>query len=168
MDTSNGAQDTTGAPSAEPTERVKESARSVVETTKHAAQDKLNEGAERVSDSARAAASSLRRAADDVQGDHAWIGSALRKSADGIEGAARSLKGGDVSRALSDLNGFARRQPTLFLGGSIALGFMLARVGKTALETSGASDELSRSTPADSTSPAVRTDPSTPPLPSGL
>lgn len=167
MDASNGAEETDAA-SATPTERVKESARSIVETTKQAAQDKLNEGADKVSDSAQAAANSLRRAADDVQGQHAWIGSALRKSADGIEGAARSLRGGDVNRALSDLNAFARRQPTLFLGGSTALGFMLARVGKTAMETSGAPDDLARATPADSSTPAVQSTASTPPLPNGL
>lgn len=154
MDNSNGAQDTAGGASAEPTERVKDSARSVVESTKRAAQDKLSEGATRVSDSAQAAASSLRRAADDVQGDHAWIGMALRKSADGIENAAQSLRGGDINRALGDLNGFARRQPTLFLGGSIALGFMLARVGKTAIE-SEETDTVRDLRPADSSTPAM-------------
>ena len=154
MDTSNGPHDSTGVSSGEPTERVKESARSVVETTKRAAEEKLAEGATRVSDSAQAAASSLRRAADDVQGDHAWIGTALRKSADGIESAAQSLRGGDVNRALGDLNAFARRQPTLFLGGSLALGFVLARVGKTALENAP-SDSLNNMRPADSSTPAM-------------
>jgi hypothetical protein len=132
MDNSNGAQETNVS---DATDRVKSSARSVVETTKNAAQDKLSEGASQVSDSAHAAAQSLRHAADEVQAEHAWIGSTLRKSADCIENATRSLQGGDVNRALSDLNAFARRQPTLFLSGSLALGFVLARVGKTAMKS---------------------------------
>ncbi len=155
MDTSNGPQDATGESSAEPTERVKDSARSVVETTKRAAEEKLTEGATRVSNSAQAAADSLRRAADDVQGEHAWIGTTLRKSADCIESATRSLQRGDVNRALGDLNAFARRQPTLFLGSSIALGFILARVGKTALENAAPSDSLGDVRPADSSTPAM-------------
>jgi hypothetical protein len=165
MDTSNGAEGVTGLPSNDATERVKESARSAVDTTKQAAQEKLSEGASRVADSAKAAASSLRRAADDVQGEHAWIGTALRKSADGIEGAAQSLRGGDINRALGDLNAFARRQPTLFLGGSIALGFMLARVGKTAMAP--AADSMQGLRPADSSTPNLQSDIATP-APDGL
>jgi hypothetical protein len=131
MGESSGAQDANVSDAAD---RVKESAHKVVETTKSAAQDTLSEDAAQVSDTAHAAAQSLRHAADEVQSEHAWIGTTLRKSADCIENATRSLQGGDINRALSDLNGFARRQPTLFLGGSLALGFVLARVGKTALK----------------------------------
>jgi hypothetical protein len=32
------------------------------------------------------------------------------------------------------VNSFARRQPALFLGASLAVGFVIARLGKTALE----------------------------------
>jgi hypothetical protein len=42
---------------------------------------------------------------------------------------------------MDDLNGFARRQPALFLGASLALGFALARVGKTAIEQSSEANQ---------------------------
>lgn len=132
MDNTNpGAADATPGDSAR---RIKDSASTVVERGKEAAMQKAHEGAERVASTAQTTASALRRAADDVEPDNAWIGKALRKSADGLEQATRSLAGGDYSRGIADLNAFARRQPAIFLGASLALGFALARVGKTAIE----------------------------------
>jgi hypothetical protein len=119
---------------------VKEAAIGVVERGKQAATDAASKGAERASNMADSTASALRRAAEDVEGDNRLIGTALRKSAESIERAAQSFQGGDISRAMDDLNGFARRQPALFLGASLALGFALARVGKTAIEQSTEGD----------------------------
>jgi hypothetical protein len=116
------------------TRRIKDSAADLVDRGKAAAAETLERGVERAADGADQTASALRRAADDVESDNRWIGAALRKSADGLEQATRSLSGGDVSRVLDDLNGFARRNPAVFLGASLALGFALARVGKTAVE----------------------------------
>ena len=36
-----------------------------------------------------------------------------------------------------ELNDFARRQPALFLGASLALGFVIARLGRAAIESAG-------------------------------
>jgi hypothetical protein len=136
MDTSNGTPgaDTTPADSAR---RIKDSAATVIDRGKEAAAATVERGAERAKTSIDSATSALRRAADDVEVDNRWIGAALRKSAEGIERATASLDGGDLSRALDDLNGFARRNPAIFLGASVALGFALARVGKTAAERVG-------------------------------
>ena len=125
--------DTTPADAAR---RIKDSASTVIERGKEAAASTVEKGVEQARSSAESAAHALRRAADDVEPDNRWIGSALRKSAEGVERAARSLEGGDVSRTVEDLNGFARRNPALFLGASLAVGFALARVGKTAVERS--------------------------------
>ncbi len=133
MDTPNGPSGAAETP-ADSARRIKDSAATVMDRAKDAATEQVENGAERVASSAQTAASALRRAADDVQGENAWIGSALRKSADGLENATRSFAGGDISRTFNELNGFARRQPAIFLGASVALGFALARVGKTAIE----------------------------------
>lgn len=133
MDTPNGTPGASPSPD-DAARGIKDSAGTVIDRTKQAATEKVEEGAERVANSAQSAASALRRAAGDVEAENAWIGTALRKSADGLEQATRSLAGGDVSRGISDLNAFARRQPAIFLGASLALGFALARVGKTAIE----------------------------------
>jgi hypothetical protein len=113
---------------------VKDAAGDVVDRGKRAAADLAADGARRASGMAENTASALRRAAEDVEPDNRLIGVALRRSAEGIERAAQSLHGGDISQTVDDLNGFARRQPALFLGASLALGFALARVGKTAIE----------------------------------
>jgi hypothetical protein len=120
---------------------VKDAASTVVERGKQAASDAANRGIERANTVAHSTASALRRAADDVEGDNRLIGNALRKGAESIERAAQSFQGGDISRTVEDLNGFARRQPALFLGASLALGFVLARVGKTAIEQASATDQ---------------------------
>ena len=46
----------------------------------------------------------------------------------------RAIRTHAHARGVSDLNAFARRNPAIFLGASVALGFALARVGKTAIE----------------------------------
>jgi hypothetical protein len=132
MESSTGpGADTTPADAAR---RIKDSASTLIDRGKEAAASTVEKGAEQARSSAESAAYALRRAADDVEPDNRWIGSALRKSAEGVERAARSLEGGDISRTVDDLNGFARRNPALFLGASLAVGFALARVGKTAVE----------------------------------
>lgn len=134
MDTPQGTPGASETP-ADSARRIKDSASNLIDRGKEAAAETVEKGAERAKSSADSAAYALRRAADDVEGDNRWIGTALRKSADGLERAAHSLDGGDLSRALDDLNGFARRNPAIFLGASVALGFALARVGKTAVES---------------------------------
>lgn len=133
MDTPNGTPGASESP-ADSARRIKESASQLIDRGKDAAAETVEKGAAQAKTTADTTAYALRRAADDVESDNRWIGSALRKSADGIERAARSLEGGDLSRALDDLNGFARRNPAIFLGVSLAAGFALARVGKTAVE----------------------------------
>lgn len=117
------------------TRRIKDAAGTVLERTKQAAADTANRGKDSVVSSVQTAASSLRRAADDAQNENAMIGKALRSFADGLDKASTSLGGGDLNRTLRSVNDFARREPAIFLGASFALGFALARVGKTALES---------------------------------
>jgi hypothetical protein len=151
---------TTGAPGADQTpadsaRRIKETTAHVVERGKEAAAQKAQEGAERVASSAQSTASALRRAATDVEQDNAWVSQALRKSADGLEQATRALAGGDYSRGIADLNAFARRQPAIFLGAGLALGFALARVGKTAIEAANEDDSSDAYNPYTNQTPGM-------------
>lgn len=144
MDNSDGIGGVSSTPADDAARRVKDAAGTVKDATRTAldrgkqmAEDAAVKGADRATSTAASTASALRRAAEDVDGDNRLIGSALRKGADTIERAAQSVQGGDISKVVDDLNGFARSQPALFLGASVALGFALARVGKTAIEQSG-------------------------------
>ncbi|GAM97844.1 Bll8034 protein [alpha proteobacterium U9-1i] len=132
---------------ADAAQRIKQAASGAVNTAKNVASDALGKGAEQVERTTQSAASALRRASQECQDEHAWIGTALRKSADGLDRASSALSGGDMRGVFDDVNSFARRQPALFLGVSLALGFAAARVGKTAIERANAehSDPLTRS-----------------------
>jgi len=140
MDNPNG---TPGAAptAADTTRRLKDSANTVIDRTKQVAVDKAQEGVQQLASGVQSATTAMRRIADDVDGDNHLIGAALRKSADTIEQATRALSEGDLSRVADDVNGFARRQPAIFLGASFALGFALARIGKAALESSRRDDD---------------------------
>lgn len=135
MENPNGAAGANSA-SEDAARRIKDSATSALQQTRDVAQQKLQEGTQRLAGQVQSAASALHRAAGDVEQENSWIGMALHKTAEGLEGATRSLQEGDVRTLVTEINGFARRQPALFLGGALALGFILARVGKTAFEAS--------------------------------
>lgn len=140
MDTPNGTPGASTTP-ADAARRVKDTASDVIGRTKQAALTKANEGVQQISSAATSATSALRRAADDVAGENDLIGNLLRSSADTIERTTRSLSDGDISRLVDDVNGFARRQPAVFLGVSLLVGFALARVGKTILEQNASEPE---------------------------
>jgi hypothetical protein len=76
----------------------------------------------------------LRDTADRLEGDLPWLDAGLRKAADSLEGLTAGLNTGNLRGAIDTVSDFARRQPAAFLGLSVALGFTLARVGKTAVE----------------------------------
>ena len=57
--------------------------------------------------------------------------------------------------APGDLNAFARRNPALFLGASVALGFALARVGKTAIERAADGESQEQYNPYSNTMPGL-------------
>jgi hypothetical protein len=127
----------TGSPSTgsfdETTRALKDSAASVAGSAKEAATREAEAGAQRVAETAQSLAATLRSAADAVPQENAWVGDLLYKSAEGVERATSSLSAGDFSGVMNDVNGFARRQPAIFLGACVALGFAAARVGKTAM-----------------------------------
>lgn len=140
MDNSNGAPGANTTP-ADSARRIKQAATHAIDRSREAATTKvqaaMSEGAERARSSTQSTSSALRRAADDLQDDNAWIGTGLRTAADYIEKTGGQLLDGDFNHVVDNLNAFARRQPALFLGASLAAGFVIARLGKTALENAG-------------------------------
>lgn len=83
----------------------------------------------------RTAAATLRSTVDNLEGEIPWLGVALTRTADGLEQLTQAFETGDLNDAIDTVKGFARRQPALFIGLSVAAGFAIARIGKTALET---------------------------------
>jgi hypothetical protein len=106
----------------------------------------VNDAQSKAADQARTAAYTLRDTAQRLDGDLPWMNTALNKTADGLERVTNTLNTGDVKQTVESLTQFARNHPALFLGLSVAAGFALARVGKTAMEGTHATDAQQRDT----------------------
>lgn len=116
------------------TQRVRDAAGSVVTDAKHAAMQGLEDARAKAGNTGHTTASRLRDLAGQVETDLPWMATAFSKSAQGLDSVTDSLTRGDLNQTLSGLSDFARRQPAIFLGASVALGFALARVGKTVFD----------------------------------
>lgn len=131
MDNRNGETPVTPEEAAR---RLKEAAGSAVKDMKNAAMSGVESARTQADDMGTTTASRLRELAGQVESDLPWLSGAFNTSADGLDSVTGSLTRGDMSHTLNNLSDFARRQPALFIGASVALGFALSRVGKTALE----------------------------------
>jgi len=114
--------------------RVRDAAGEAVSDAKHAALQGVEDARAKAGDKGHSAASRFRDLAGQVEGEMPWMATAFRKSADGLDNVTNSLTSGDINQCLAGVSDFAKRQPAIFLGASVAIGFALARVGKTALE----------------------------------
>jgi hypothetical protein len=139
METTTGG--TSAAGSTDLKRRIKDSANAAVQRTKSVASEELQRGAGQVAQGAQSAASAMRKVADEIGSENSWLGGGLRSAASTLENSTQSLMGGDLDRLGRELNQFAHRQPAIFLGASLAIGFALARVAKTALERDAMNDD---------------------------
>jgi hypothetical protein len=120
----------------DPARRVRDAAGDAINDVKHATLQGLEDARGMAGDTGRTTAARLRDFAGQVKSDMPWMASAFTKSADGLDNVTTSLTKGDLHQCLSGVSEFAKRQPAIFLGASLALGFALSRVGKAALEQS--------------------------------
>jgi hypothetical protein len=101
---------------------------------KQKAMSVIGDAQTKVADQTLTAANKLRDTADGLNGEMPWMKTALEKTAEGLERLNSAIGSGDVTDLIETTKDFARRQPALFLGLSVAAGFALARVGKTAMD----------------------------------
>jgi hypothetical protein len=121
---------------------IKDGVREIGDRVKTQARGVMDDAQTKAADQAKTAAHTLREAAGGLNGELPWMKTALDKTADGFEHLTSALNRGDVGQALSAVQDFARRQPALFMGLSVAAGFALARVGKTALDDLKPADDV--------------------------
>jgi ElaB/YqjD/DUF883 family membrane-anchored ribosome-binding protein len=101
----------------------------------------------RAADSAQHAADAARQTAETLRGQEAWMAGLLEQGADRLGELARSLREKDPRTMLADVEDFARKQPILFAGAAMALGFALTRAAAmtaTAARTAGSGQEGTR------------------------
>jgi hypothetical protein len=89
------------------------------------------------------------RAANEFHNDLPQAAEYIRQAADQIQGVADTVRERDVRDLLGEVQDFARRQPTLFFGGAVVLGFAALRFLKsTPPKASGTSETASTSSEA--------------------
>ena len=81
-----------------------------------------------VADRLAAVAERAQRTADDLGDKEPWLGDLVARGARELEDVAGELRDRDLAGLLSSVEVFARRQPALFMGASVALGFAMTRL----------------------------------------
>jgi hypothetical protein len=117
----------------EAAERTKEVAREAARRAGERAAARASAQKDEAADRAEQVALALRRTAGSLREEgEGSIASYTERAAERVSALSSALRDGDVRTLVSRVEGFARREPGLFLGGSIALGIAVARFLKSA------------------------------------
>ena len=84
--------------------------------------------AEQLDDVARA----VHRSGEQLEGHQDWLAQLVERGADELGTLASTLRTNDMQGLIGKLNDLARRQPAVFVGAAMALGFATVRIGKVA------------------------------------
>jgi hypothetical protein len=120
---------------------VKREASTMARDKAEAGQHQIKEGADALSDAIDAAAANL----DDH--DREGLARYARKLSSDIANAATQLEGRSVDELANDAKQLARKNPALFMLGSIAVGFGLSRFFKASAERDHQDHDARRATP---------------------
>jgi hypothetical protein len=88
-----------------------------------------------VADRIGSIAERVHQTADDLRDREGWLAGLMDRGAQELDGIADDIRRSDVSSLLDSVEVFARRQPALFMGASVALGFALSRVARSGGES---------------------------------
>ena len=81
----------------------------------------------------------VQTAASDLRGEEAWLAGWMERGAKELGGLADDIHRNDVAGLVGSAEVFARRQPAVFIGAAVAVGFALTRLLKGGdRETTGA------------------------------
>lgn len=80
----------------------------------------------------RHAADAARQAAGSMRGEEEWMAQLIEQGAGKLTELAETLRTNDMQALLGKTEQFARRQPVLFAGAAMALGFALTRAAAAA------------------------------------
>ena len=88
-------------------------------------------------------AGAVRRAANEFDKDVPQAAQYIRLAADQISTVSDAFRRRDLNQLVADVQGFARRQPTAFLGAAVLAGFAAVRFLKTSTAAANASSPSS-------------------------
>jgi ElaB/YqjD/DUF883 family membrane-anchored ribosome-binding protein len=138
-------------------EQVKSEAGRLTQAARSRTLSYVEERKMRLADNINGMADAARNAAQQFD-DHgnAAMAEYIQRAAAGLEHFSDTMRSRDVSALVDDVEGFARRQPAVFIGASVALGFLLTRFLKSSSERRDAErwgygdDDYSRSSDSES------------------
>jgi gas vesicle protein len=111
------------------TEGAKDMAASAGEKLRHVAEEQKNAGAEYVS----GVAGAVRNAAGGFDDQLPQAANYIRQAAEQIDSLSDALQRRDLNELFDNLQSFARRQPTAFLGATFLAGFAAVRFLKSSM-----------------------------------
>jgi hypothetical protein len=123
-------KDTAGAAFEETKEKVSHGAKSVVEEAKKRSTSVIHRSKHNLATQLSDVAAAIKHSGDELQQSENvedTIAYYAKNAGDKIQNVANYLENKDVGEMLRDVEGFARRQPALFVGGAVALGLLAAR-----------------------------------------
>lgn len=111
-------------------EKVSHGAKSVVEEAKERSTSAIHRSKHNLATQISDVAAAIKHSGDELQQSENvedTIAHYAKNAGDKIQNVANYLEDKDVGEMLRDVEGFARRQPALFVGGAVALGLLAAR-----------------------------------------
>lgn len=119
-------------------QEAKEGTADLAQQAKSQVNDLVAQGRDQTSQRLESLATALRDVAEKLEKeDTAGFGGLARRAGERAQSAARYLKEKDLGDLVHDAEGFARRHPDLFLGGSLIAGVLVARFLKSSAERRG-------------------------------
>ena len=111
------------------TESARDMASNAGDKLRQAAEEQKNAGADYVSGMAGA----IRQAAQGFDGQIPQAATYIRQAADQVDALSQALERRDLNELFNNLQSFARRQPTAFLGATFLAGFAAVRFLKSSM-----------------------------------
>jgi hypothetical protein len=132
------------------TQEALSSARTLVGEATGSLREQAGQQTERAASGLRSLSDQVRALAEGRTDEAGAAGDYARQAGEKLQQVAERLESGGLEGALSDLQGFARRRPGVFLLGAAAAGFAVARLvrGAQAANGDGSSGSGSTSLPA--------------------
>ena len=108
-------------------ERAKAEASGITERAKERISAEADAQKDQVAGRIAGIADRAHKAADDLRADEAWLANAIDSGARYLDDFAGAVRTRDFPGLMHEVEDLARRQPGVFMGATVALGFMLGR-----------------------------------------
>jgi hypothetical protein len=99
----------------------------LAQDVREVAESLIDEQKERAAGHVTGVAEALRKTAEGLGEHNEVVGRYAEQAADQVERFAESIRDRNLGDLIADVDDFARRQPTMFLVGAVALGFVVGR-----------------------------------------